>query len=160
MCQEKLAEENRRPVARYADKACFGDDADAASPCPVAFEDGCGIDEAAALELQAFHELLHPASHNVVIVLPLCIKADGWLPALGHEVHGEADDGTYAGHKEVGVQAHLDVPPHVVHLAAVVKLQPMTVAYGKAFCYRLCLGKSAGNKAQAGGLGFDVFAIQ
>ncbi len=157
--QEKLAKEYRRPVAWYADKACFGDNADAATPCPIALEDGCRIDKGTAFELQGIHKLPHTLAHHVVVVPSLCIKADGRLLTLGHEVEGKADDGLYARHEEVGVEAHPDIAPHIVHVATKVKLQPMAEAVGKRFGHGFRLCQPTCDKAQAHGLGFDVFAI-
>ena len=58
------------------------------------------------------------------------------------------------------MESHLDIAPHIVHLATEVQFQPMTVAHGKILGYRLSLRKTASNKAQALGLGFDVVTLQ
>ena len=158
--QEKLSEEDCRAITRHSNQAALCDNSDAALPSPITLQHGCCIDKASALEIASLHEFLHPLFHYIVIVFALRIKADGGLRLLGHEVHGKAYDGLYARHKEVGLESHLDITPHVIHLATVIEVEPMLVATGKTIGNGLCLSQSTSDKTQAQGLGFDVVTVQ
>ena len=96
-CQEKFTKKYCRPIAWHADEAAIGsDNADAAFPSPITLHNGCGINEATALELKSIHELSHSLLHYVVVILSLNIEAHGGLLMLGHKVHGKADNRLYA----------------------------------------------------------------
>ena len=106
------------------------------------------------------HEFLHSLLHHFVIVLALSIKTDGWLRILGHEVHGETDDGFHAWNKEVRTKPHFDISSHVVHFTAKIKVEPTLITNSKTLVNGFCFGESTSHKTQAQGLGFDVVTVQ
>jgi hypothetical protein len=159
-CQEKLAKENSRPIARHSDESALGIDAYPTLPSPVTFQDWCCIDKRASFESASFHELPHPLAQDIVIVTALGIKADGKLMHGRHEVHSQTDNRLYTRHKEVGLETHFYIATEIVHLGVVAKLQPPAEMAGKRLGYGFCLGQPASNKAQALGLGFDVVTLQ
>ncbi len=121
--------------------ACMGNDellvapypAQPATPCPVAFGNGCGVDKASACSTNGGEQLLQALAHDVVIVEALGVHADA-CGSLGREVvECHTDDGAHARNEQSRVEAHGLVARHVVHRAMMASGNPLAKALGVPF---------------------------
>ena len=110
--------------------------------------------------IKPFHEHAQAPTHHIVVILTLCIKAEGGLAAGRHIVERQADNSLHTWVEKRWLEPHLHMAGHIVHACKVPQLHPPEIVSGKRFLHGCGLHHPTCNKAQARSLGFYLLLSQ